>query len=139
MNQAKLTKIAYWAATGLLAAALLMGGISQFLHLPNVSATMTHLGYPTYFSSIIGTWKTLGALALLAPGLGRLKEWAYAGIAFNLSGAALSHLAVGDAGALMVPPLFLLGLAVASYVLRPHSRRLTLEQAPALAPARAAA
>jgi hypothetical protein len=123
-NRDRATKILYWASTGLLSAALLMGGLSQLLHAPNVTTTMAHLGYPAYFSTIIGTWKTLGALALLAPALPRLKEWAYAGIAFNLSGAALSHLAVGDGAGPVIPPLFLLGLAAASWALRPARRKL---------------
>jgi hypothetical protein len=124
MSNHKRLALGYWAATGLLSAGLLMGGLSQLLHAPGVSTTMAHLGYPAYFSNIIGTWKTLGALALLAPGLPHLKEWAYAGIAFNLSGAALSHLAVGDGAGQAVAPLVMLALAVVSWALRPQSRKL---------------
>lgn len=85
---------------------------------------MEHLGYPGYFARILGAWKLLGVIALLAPGLGRVKEWAYAGFVFNLTGATLSHLAVGDSILEAIPPLALLGLAAASYVLRPSDRTI---------------
>jgi hypothetical protein len=82
------------------------------------------LGYPAYVATILGVWKLLGAAAITTPGLPRLKEWAYAGIAFDLSGAALSHAASGDVAARIAVPLVLLALAGASWALRPASRRL---------------
>jgi len=85
---------------------------------------MAALGYPAYFVTILGAWKLLGGLALLAPRLPRLKEWAYAGIAFDLTGAAFSHAAVGHPAAKVIAPLVILGLAAASWALRPASRRL---------------
>src|SRR5204862_592264 len=91
---------------------------------PNVTATMAHLGYPAYLASILGAWKVLGALAVLAPRWPRLKEWAYAGMMFDLTGAALSHGTRGDAVGVVITPLVLLALVAASWALRPQSRVL---------------
>ena len=85
---------------------------------------MSHLGYPLYFAALIGAWKVLGALAILAPRLPRLKEWAYAGMFFDLSGAAISHGSVGDPPARWLTPLAILAVVVASWALRPKSRVL---------------
>lgn len=85
---------------------------------------MQHLGYPPYFAAMLGAWKLLGALAIAAPGFPRLKEWAYAGFAFDLIAAAASRAAVGDGAADIVAPLVFLALVVASWALRPASRRL---------------
>lgn len=120
----KTKTIGYWAATGLTAAAFAAGGVMDLLRGPDVLEGMSHLGYPAYLAVILGAWKVLGAAALVAPRLPRLKEWAYAGITFDLTGAAISHAAVGDAVAKIVTPLALLGLAAASWALRPESRRL---------------
>lgn len=116
--------IAYWTTTGLLAAAFLAGGLFDLSHAPPVLESMKVLGYPGYVATILGIWKLLGAAALLAPGLPRLKEWAYAGILFDLTGAAASHAFVGDPTAKVVTPLVLLTLAIASWALRPAPRRL---------------
>ncbi len=85
---------------------------------------MTHLGYPVYFTTILGVWKVLGGIVVLAPRLARLKEWAYAGMLFDLTGATASHAAVGDPVAKIVTPLVILGIVMASWSLRPESRRL---------------
>jgi hypothetical protein len=85
---------------------------------------IAELGYPAYFVTILGTWKVLGGLAILAPRLLRLKEWAYAGIAFDLTGAAFSHAAMGHPAVKVIAPLVLLGIAAASWALRPPSRVL---------------
>jgi DoxX-like family len=82
------------------------------------------IGYPLYFGVLIGVWKVLGGVAIVAPRLARLKEWAYAGIFFDLTGAAVSHAASGDAAANVIVPLVLAGLAMASWSLRPQSRKL---------------
>jgi hypothetical protein len=85
------------------------------------------LGYPLYFFHILGFWKTLGAIAILVPRFPRLKEWAYAGIFFDLTGAAVSCAAVGDYGAYgfhIIAPLVLAVLTVASWALRPPSRTI---------------
>jgi len=116
-------RVGYWIATGLFAFALGMIGVMDVSRGPDIAAAMEHLGYPLYFAAILGTWKILGAIALVAPGLPRLKEWAYAGFCFNLTGAFLSHAAVGEPGA-GAPALVLLAFAAASYLLRPESRRV---------------
>jgi uncharacterized membrane protein YphA (DoxX/SURF4 family) len=85
------------------------------------------LGYPTYFFAILGFWKVLGAIAILAPRFPRLKEWAYAGIFFDLTGAAASCAAVGGYGAYgfhVIAPLILVGFTAASWALRPESRKI---------------
>ena len=82
------------------------------------------LGYPAYFVTILGTWKLLGGVAILAPRLPHVKEWAYAGIAFDLTGATFSHVAMGHPAAKAIVPLVLLGIAAASWALRPASRML---------------
>lgn len=117
-------KIGYWAATGLLAFAFGFGGAMDIAQPPDVLAGMAHLGYPAYFATLIGVWKVLGAIAIVVPGFGRVKEWAYAGIVFDLTGAAVSHAASGDDAGHVLTPIVILGIAVASYVLRPEGRRL---------------
>jgi uncharacterized membrane protein YphA (DoxX/SURF4 family) len=85
---------------------------------------LRHLGYPAYFAVLLGTWKLLGALVIAAPGLPRLKEWAYAGFFFDLTAAAFSRAVVGDSAADILAPLVFLALVLASWSLRPASRRL---------------
>ena len=120
----KTRKFAYWVATAVLAAGFFAGGAYDLGRSPAVVQTMQHLGYPTYFAALIGVWKILGALAIVAPGLPRLKEWAYAGMFFDLSGALVSHAAVGDGADKWMPPLAFVAFALASWALRPESRRL---------------
>jgi hypothetical protein len=116
--------IAYWTATLLIALALLSGGIASVVRAePNVRG-MAELGYPAYLLLVLGVWKLLGVLVLLAPRLALLKEWAYAGIAFDLSGAAFSHAAIGHPAAKVAVPLVLLAIAFCSWALRPAGRRL---------------
>lgn len=117
-------KIGYWAATGLVALAFAFGGAMDVAQPPDVLAGMAHLGYPAYFATLIGIWKILGAIAIVVPGFGRVKEWAYAGIVFDLTGAAVSHAASGDDAGHVLTPLVILAIAVASYLLRPESRKL---------------
>jgi len=87
--------IAYWVTTVLLSAELLVGGVWDVLRIPYVRGVMERLGYPDYLLLILGVWKLPGAAALLVPRFPRLKEWTYAGLVFNMTGAAASHLAVG--------------------------------------------
>ena len=84
------------------------------------------LGYPLYFFRILGFWKILGAIAILVPRFPRLKEWAYAGIFFDLTGAAATWAAVGGPGEAfhIIAPLIIAGFTVASWALRPESRRI---------------
>lgn len=115
--------IAYWITTGLTAFVFLSGGASELARPAALVQGMTHLGYPLYFVTILGVWKILGGITVLAPGLPRLKEWAYAGMFFDLSGAAASHAATGDPVGKIVTPLIILGIVMASWALRPASRR----------------
>jgi uncharacterized membrane protein YphA (DoxX/SURF4 family) len=116
--------VSYWTATGLVVAELALGGIGAVLRLPSLRESVIQLGYPTYFLVILGTWKMLGAAALLAPRFPRLKEWAYAGAFFVYSGAIVSHLTTGK-GMLEVWVLTaLIVLTAASWALRPAARRL---------------
>ena len=116
--------IGYWAATGLFGLIYLGSGIADVLHASPVLATLAHLGFPAYLASILGPWKIAGVAALLAPGFPRLKEWAYAGIVFDLSSGALSHAINGDPTWRPLIPLVLLGLVAASYLTRPAGRRI---------------
>jgi len=116
--------ITYWTTTVLFSLALGAGGAADLALTPDMAAAMEHLGYPDYFARILGGWKLLGVVALLAPGFTRLKEWAYAGFFFNLTGAAVSHLAVGDGAAGAAAPLVLLTLAGISWATAPEARQL---------------
>jgi hypothetical protein len=116
--------IGYWVTTAILLFAMLSGGIAELMHRPETIEGMKQLGYPVYFVMILGFWKVLGSVALLAPGFPRLKEWAYAGIFFNMTGAAVSHAVCGDAAWHVVVTVGFAALAVASWWLRPASRTL---------------
>ena len=124
----KRRKIAYWTTTILVAFFIGGGGgaqIAQYLGKPH--GVVPLLGYPMYFFGILGFWKVLGAIAILVPRFPRLKEWAYAGIFFDLTGAAVSCAAVGGYGAYgfhVIAPLVLTALTVASWALRPESRTI---------------
>jgi uncharacterized membrane protein YphA (DoxX/SURF4 family) len=128
-------RIGYWAATGLAAAGFAMGGAMDVARGDEIVAGMAHLGYPLYFLTILGVWKLLGAAAIVAPRLPRLKEWAYAGMFFDLTGAALSHAASGDPAAKIATPLALLAVVAASWALRPADRTLAAVDAPVTASA----
>ena len=116
--------IAYWLTTALVAFAFAAGGLVDVLGSPEVRSSLAHLGYPAYLALILGIWKLLGAVAVIAPRLPRLKEWAYAGMVFDLSGAAISHVALRDGASAVVTPLVLLALVLASWALRPENRKL---------------
>ena len=121
----KTKTIAYWTATLLVAFPIGSGGIAQLAHLKqNVDGFVHVLGYPLYFMTILGVWKVLGAIAILVPRFPRLKEWGYAGIFFDLTGAAATWAAVGGPGEAfhIIAPLIIAGFAVASWALRPESR-----------------
>jgi uncharacterized membrane protein YphA (DoxX/SURF4 family) len=117
-------RIAYWVATVLTAFVFLSGGAADLARPAFLMEGMTQLGYPSYFVLILGVWKVLGGIFVLAPRLPRLKEWAYAGMVFDLTGAAASHVAVGDPAGKTATPLVIAGIVMASWALRPESRRL---------------
>jgi uncharacterized membrane protein YphA (DoxX/SURF4 family) len=124
----KARKIAYWTTTVLVAAFIGSGGVAQMAQFrANPHGVVSVLGYPMYFFAILGFWKVLGAIAILVPRLPRLKEWAYAGIFFDLTGAAASCAAMGGYGIYafhILAPLILAVLTVASWAFRPESRTI---------------
>lgn len=114
--------IAYWITTALFVLALGGSALADLVLAPPIVEGFATLGYPTYLAIILGVWKALGVLAIAAPGLPRLKEWAYAGFFFHLTGAIASHLAIGDLA--IAPLVVLLLLWGTSWALRPQSRVL---------------
>lgn len=117
-------KIIYWVATALLSFGMLGSGISQLLHLKEMNELITHIGYPLYFMYIIGVWKILGVIVILIPNFKLLKEWAYAGFFFLMTGALFSHLFMGDVGNAISGPLFQTLFIVTSWYFRPANRKL---------------
>lgn len=121
----KKNQIIYWVSTGLLCLGMLAGGLAQlFQAKPNVDGIM-RLGYPLYFLAILGTWKLLGVVALLIPKRPVLKEWAYAGFFFAMTGAVLSHMLSGESFTTYLAPLVFAMLTVISWYFRPADRKLT--------------
>jgi len=122
----KRNKIIYWIATVWLALGMVSTGIVQLIKLKEeVDKTNLHLGYPVYFLTIIGTWKILGSIAILLPKLRLVKEWAYAGFFFLMTGAVFSHFAVGDTAIEYFGPILLLLLTFLSWYFRPADRKLS--------------
>lgn len=119
----KKKKIAYWLTTGLLSFCML-GGIGQLFQVKQVVDGFAPLGYPSYFISIIGFWKVMAIITILIPKFPLVKEWAYAGIFFVMTGASISHMAVHDSAFHSIVPLIIAGLAVSSWYLRPPSRKI---------------
>lgn len=118
--------VAYWICTVLIGLSYLASGAAHLLRVPQVVEAMAHLGYPLHFVISMGVWKLLGGAAVLLPGLALAKEWAYAGLVFDLAGGAIAHAAAGDGAGLMLVQLVLAALVVASWALRPRGRRLDL-------------
>ncbi|MES2850058.1 MAG: DoxX family protein [Bacteroidota bacterium] len=119
----KRNKIIYWVATAWLALGMLSTGIVQLIKMKEEKELMIHLGYPEYFLIIIGAWKILGVIAVLIPKFPLLKEWAYAGFFFTMSGAIVSHLICGDAAKEFFGPTLLLLLTIVSWYFRPLTRK----------------
>ena len=122
----KKSKITYWVATIWLALGMVSTGAVQLFKASEGQGgaeMLTHLGYPIYLLTILGIWKLLGIVAVLIPGFPLLKEWAYAGFFFVMSGAIFSHLAVRDPITALLPSLLLLLLTLVSWYFRPPSRR----------------
>jgi hypothetical protein len=107
----------YWISTGILALMFGSGGLAYLAGGEAQFRGMAELGYPAYFVTMLGVWKVLGALAIVTPRLPRLREWAYAGIAFDLIGAAVSHAAVGHSAVKVVLPLVVLAIMAVSWKL----------------------
>lgn len=125
---AKRNKIIYWIATVWLALGMLSTGIVQLIKMKEEVDMMTHLGYPVYLLTLLGIWKVLGVAAILIPKFALLKEWAYAGFFFVMSGAVFSHLAVGDDAMTLFGPTLLLVLIAISWHFRPADRKTPLSQ-----------
>jgi hypothetical protein len=117
-------KIIYWIATIWLSLGMLSSAIVQLLGVAEAVEGVTRLGYPAYLLRILGTWKILGVVVILAPKLPLIKEWAYAGFFFVASGALISHVVSGDPVGEIIPSLLLMTLTIVSWYFRPPSRTL---------------
>jgi hypothetical protein len=111
-----------WTITLLMAALMLLSAVPDVLRAPGAISVFKHLGYPSYLLLFLGTAKMLGVAAVLAPGLPRIKEWAFAGLTFDVSGALYSHLSVGDPPTAWMPAVLALALIGGSYVV--YRRRI---------------
>jgi len=121
----KRNKIIYWIATVWLSLGMLSTGIVQLIKMKEEVALFTQLGYPLYFLTILGIWKILGVVAVLIPKFTLLKEWAYAGFFFAMSGAVFSHIVIGDTSvSAYFGPTLLLVLTVVSWYFRPADRKV---------------
>jgi hypothetical protein len=120
----KTNAIGYWICTGLAVFFMLPGGIFYLMRAPQAVEGMRHLGFPLYFVVLLGVWKVLGSIALVVPGFALLKEWAYAGIFFDLTGAAVANVANGAVWWHVAAPLGILLILYGSWALRPASRRV---------------
>jgi len=125
---ARALSVAYWICTALTAFFFVSGGLAYAMAVPDVADGVLQLGFPLYFVRMLGVWKVLGGLAILAPGFPRLKEWAYAGIFFDLTAASVASAAMGAATGAewwhVLAPLAVAAIMIGSWALRPSSRRL---------------
>lgn len=120
----KSDKIIYWVATIWLSLGMVSTGIVQIIRMDEEVQKMNELGYPFYFLTIIGTWKLLGVIAVLVPKFPLVKEWAYAGFFFLMTGAIFTHLAVGNGAVEYFGPTLLLVLTIVSWFYRPSERQI---------------
>lgn len=122
----KRNKIIYWIATALFCFGMLASGLAQLFHTKAMIDLVTPLGYPLYFLYIIGAWKVLGVIAVLVPRFKLLKEWAYAGFFFVMTGAFVSHLASGDYSIKgLIGPLMQTVFIILSWYFRPADRKIS--------------
>jgi NhaP-type Na+/H+ or K+/H+ antiporter len=119
----KQRSIAYWTATVFVSCVIGISGILAITHAGLMMKALSHLGYPRYFSNLLGIGKLAGVFVLLAPGMPRLKEWAYVGCGIAILSASYSHYSSGD-GLMALEPLVTFAALVISYMYRPASRRL---------------
>ena len=98
----KKTKTLYWIITGLFSAFMLFSAVPDILVMPDAVTFMAHLGYPKYIIPFLGVAKLLGVIAILVPGFPRIKEWAYAGLFFDLAGAIYSIICTAGIDASML-------------------------------------
>ena len=123
-EQSQGARIGYWVLTGFVVLTQSVAAVFELSFAEGVVQSFMELGYPLYLLYIIGTAKIAGSIVLAAPGLPRLKEWAYAGFVIDFSGAFFSHLLNGDGIEKLASPLVFLAIVLGSYKLRPASRRL---------------
>jgi hypothetical protein len=120
----KRNKIIYWIATIWLSLGMVSTAIVQLIPVEEEAEKMKVLGYPSYFLTILGVWKLLGVVAVLVPKFPVLKEWAYAGFFFAMTGAAISHMVMSDPMGEIFPSLLLLLLTIVSWYFRPAARKI---------------
>ena len=120
----KRNKIIYWIATLWLALGMLSTAIVQLIKMDEEVKNFSNLGYPLYLMTLLGVWKILGVIAILIPKFPLLKEWAYAGFFFAMSGALFSHIISGDDAIALFGPALLLVLTVLSWYYRPVDRKV---------------
>jgi uncharacterized membrane protein YphA (DoxX/SURF4 family) len=125
MQRHQWRSLAYWVATAIAVLGVAGTGLLDLTGAPVMAQHVTSLGYPAYLQHFLGLAKMLGAAVIVLPALPRLKEWAYAGMTFDLVGAAYSHVANRDPAGELVLPLALLAFLIISYALRPDSRRMS--------------
>ncbi|MEU3271086.1 DoxX family protein [Saccharomonospora sp. NPDC006951] len=123
--------IVFWASTFVVVFELIAGSVWNLMTIEWIEAQLRHLGYPDHFAYLLGGWQAGAALAIIAPGFGLLKEWAYAGCFFLWTGAVVSHLVLGDGPGSWGVPLMFAILAVVSWASRPAGRRLSRTRIPA--------
>src|SRR5215510_4863956 len=129
MRVTKMSHVAFWICTALAAFFMISGGLANIFLQASI-AGFIKLGYPAYFARILGVWKVLGGIAILAPRFPRIKEWAYAGVMFELTGAAITNAVAGDVsqpwiyGGHIAAPLVIAAMALVSWALRPKNRVL---------------
>lgn len=117
----KKQKTAYWIATGLVVCVMAISGGLAITRAPSMMQGLAHLGYPVYFSDLLGVGKLIGVCVLLAPGIARLKEWAYVAFGITVLSASYSHFSSGD-GLMALEPLLTFAALAVSYLTRPASR-----------------
>lgn len=122
----KTSKIMYWASTSLVSFGMLSGGLAQLFKVKGAVDGIVHLGYPIYLTTILGVCKILGVMAILVPKFPVLKEWAYAGFVFLMTGALFSHLICGDPAVGFIGPIILFAFILVSWYYRPANRKITL-------------
>ncbi len=125
-NPSRRAIILYWVLTLFVAVNQLWAGALDLLRAPPLYNVLLHLGYPPHFATVLGTWKLLAAVALIAPRRPLLKEWAYAGLFFDFTAALVAHAVARDPATAFAGPIVSLAALAGSWYLRPAPRRLVL-------------
>lgn len=128
-NKSRTLKTTYWVTTIVIAITFFITGIGNFVPFEHIAQDMLHLGYPPYFLKILGIWKIFGAVAIIFPGIPRIRECAYAGMVFDLTGAAFSRSAAGDSVIMVIVPIAIVSLVAISWALGPKgNERIILKE-----------